>query len=126
MTDENLEREERVSGSPAIPNQAMLQAGLEYREKLMKAQPLATSDIFTVVYFMPDGDAIIRYEKADPANPFVGERSSFLAMQAFAVVKVLPSINDGTPGLEFLKCRFDLKDLIRSRLETPKTFPISD
>lgn len=114
------------------PSKPPIESVLERAQ--IKARPLGHGEIFTVVYFMPDGDAIIRYEKVNPGNPM---GSTFLAQQAFAVIKVIPSINGSGGGIEFLKCRFDvgavMQNMADAYLKTndeikskPKTFPIND
>lgn len=52
--------------------------------------------IFTVVYFMPDGDAIIRYQQRIDEN-------SFLMRAAFYAIRVIPSVNGAAPALEIIK-----------------------
>lgn len=121
---QNLAQTERVSSSP-------IEGVLERAQ--IKARPLGHGETFTVVYFMPDGDAIIRYQKIDESN----FGNSFHASQAFAIIKVVPSINGSGGSIEFLKCRFDVGEVMQNManayLKTndetkpaPKTFPISD
>lgn len=52
--------------------------------------------VFTTIYFMPDGDALIRYQKRSDEN-------KFLALQAFCVIRVIPSVNGAAPEIEFIK-----------------------
>lgn len=73
--------DDRVSGGAPIPRQA---------------NTAIQSGIFTVAYFLPDGDVIIRYEQKPGEN-------RFLALQSFAIIKCHPSVNGAAPSIEFLK-----------------------
>jgi hypothetical protein len=82
-------------------------------------------ETFTVVYCLPDGDAEIRYERAtDSANKW---GDTFLAMRSFMVIKLIPSLNGSKPGIEFLKVRDSLPELlenaVKGYVETPDEDP---
>lgn len=96
---------ERQSGSPApIPNP---QAKVKPPTSLT-ASPLG-HNVFTVVYFMPNGEAEIRYERETGA----GIGSSNLASRSFLVLKVNPSVNGAPPSVEILKSTLNPSDLMR-------------
>lgn len=102
---------ERASGSPApIPNP-------HAKPKPLTSFPLG-HNVFTVVYFMPDGEAVIRYER-EHATP-----DTHLAMQSFAVIKVIPSVNGGEPSIEFLKFRGDLSEYTKDAEDDSRNHPI--
>lgn len=69
--------------------------------------PTTTAEIFTVVYFMPNGDATLRYEKAPGSN-------EYLHQNAFAVARVIAGDGTNEPKLEWLKFRGDLGDVMQS------------
>ena len=71
-------------------------------------------EIRTVVYFMPDGDALIRYEAIDSR----WATNSFYARSAFLILAVIPSVNGGAPSVQFLKSKIDLSALLKGAVNS--------
>lgn len=65
-----------------------------------------TAENFTVVYFMSDGEAFIRYEKQNTP--------SYLMREAFAVARVMPATEDAPAKLEWLKFEGDLSEMLQA------------
>ena len=77
---------DRVSGGMPLP--------------IPRTSTAIQAGIFTVVYFMPDGEAIIRYQKRGEGNPL-------LALKAFTIIRVIPSVNGAAPEIEYIKNRHE-------------------
>ena len=111
-----LEQFERASGYPIhnpqnIPDDAI--------PKHLRSTPPISEEIRTVVYFMPDGDALIRYVKPSEA----ATSHSFHARSAFLILAVIPSINGGAPSVQFLKSKIDLNGFMKAAVKAYMATP---
>jgi hypothetical protein len=66
-----------------------------------------TGEYFTVVYFMPYGEALIRYQATGKDNPYMMD-------QCFAAAKVIAGTGTEAPRLEWLKFRGDSSEMFRA------------